>query len=78
MSGRAVWQMNEEDQRKTRLYQLMQKLGFNDYDRFYQHSIDDIAWFWDEVVKDMGIQWFQPYHQVLDLSQGIMWPSRRL
>ena len=75
MSGRAVWQMNEEDQKKTRLYQLMQKLGFNDYDRFYQHSIDDIAWFWDEVVKDMGIQWFQPYHQVLDLSQGIMWPT---
>ena len=38
MSGRAVWQMNEEDQRKTRLYKLMQKLGFNDYDRFYHNG----------------------------------------
>ncbi|HJV04762.1 MAG TPA: AMP-binding protein, partial [Actinomycetota bacterium] len=34
---------------------------------------DDIEWFWDAVVKDLGIEFFQPYDRVLDTSDGIPW-----
>jgi acetyl-CoA synthetase len=39
-----------------------------------QRAAGDVAWFWDDVVKDLELEWFQPYTQVLDLSAGIEWP----
>lgn len=59
---------------KTRLYQWMKKLGYDDYDSFLQASTDDIASFWKEAEKILGIEWFEPYTSPLDLSQGIQWP----
>src|SRR5439155_2671711 len=32
-----------------------------------------IAWFWDTVVRDLDIQFYKPYSQVVDLSQGKPW-----
>ena len=30
----------------------------------------DIAWFWDAVLLDLGIEFYRPYSQVVDLSDG--------
>lgn len=38
-------------------------------------SVDDISWFWDAVLKDLDIQFFQPYSQVVDLSGGYQFPK---
>ncbi len=56
-------------------YKWIKDLGFNSYDELYEASIRDIKWFWKEVEKRAGIEWFQPYHQVLDLSKGKAWGS---
>lgn len=72
--SKPAWVPQAEQMKKTRLYQLMKKLGIEDYDTFYQESIKDIARFWDEVVKDMKLNWIVPYRQVLDLKNGIAWP----
>ncbi|SFJ89687.1 AMP-binding protein [Thermoflavimicrobium dichotomicum] len=66
-----AWVPQQEQVKKTKLYQFMKKHGFNDYSTFYQQSIRNIAWLWDEVVKDMGLVWIQPYRQVLDMADGI-------
>ena len=29
--------------------------------------------FWDEMMREMRIEWFEPYHQVLDASRGPEW-----
>ncbi|MFC0561761.1 AMP-binding protein [Halalkalibacter alkalisediminis] len=58
---------------RTRLFKWMQKLGFNDYDSFYRRSIDEPAWFWREVEKELEIPWYQAYSQVIDESRGIEW-----
>ncbi|WP_227937884.1 AMP-binding protein [Alkalihalobacillus deserti] len=58
---------------RTRLFKWMQTLGFNDYESFYQKSINDTAWFWKEVEKELAIPWYQPYDQVIDASKGIEW-----
>ena len=36
-------------------------------------SIDEPEWFWDAVVRFLGIRFSQPYERVLDVSDGIPW-----
>lgn len=72
---KAVWHPTEEIIRSSRLYQWMNALGFDDYDTFFQASIQDIAWFWSEVEKALNIAWFKPYQEALDLSRGAAWPK---
>ncbi|MGB2896178.1 MAG: AMP-binding protein [Anaerolineales bacterium] len=40
-----------------------------------QRSTTDIAWFWEAVFEDLGIEFYEPYTQVVDLSGGIQWPK---
>lgn len=68
-----VWVPTREQMEKTRLFRFMKKLGYSDYDLFYQQSIRNVAWLWDEVVKDLKLEWIQPYRQVMDMSDGIAW-----
>ncbi|WP_211308238.1 acetate--CoA ligase [Melghirimyces profundicolus] len=58
-----------------KMYRLMEKNGIADYDEFFQRSVGDAAWFWEEVTKDLGLEWFRPYRQVLDRSDGAPWPK---
>ncbi|MGF9966410.1 AMP-binding protein [Bacillus rhizoplanae] len=67
----AVWFPTEEYKAKTRLYQWMQSLGYDDYETFYKKSIEDTAWFWGEAERAVGYQWMRPYTEVLDLANGI-------
>ncbi|TFB13081.1 AMP-dependent synthetase [Filobacillus milosensis] len=57
------------------MYDLMQQAGFNNYDDYFKHSINDISTFWDQAVKALDIEWYQDYNEVLNLDQGIMYPE---
>jgi acetyl-CoA synthetase len=71
-----VWEPTERYRQTSRLLRLMDRNGFESYADFYRRSIEDIEWFWGLVVRDeLELDWFEPYRQVLDLSQGPMWPS---
>jgi acetyl-CoA synthetase len=72
---KAVWIPTEETIQSSRMFQWIKQLGLNDYDSFYQASIANIEWFWKEVDKAMGFEWFEPYRQVLDVSRGNKWPD---
>lgn len=67
----AVWFPEEEYKRTTRLYEWMQSLGYEDYEAFFQKSIEDTAWFWGEAERAVGYQWMKPYTEVLDLANGM-------
>jgi acetyl-CoA synthetase len=73
--SKAVWYPTDEYKKSTRLYAWMKSLGFTDYEAFHQKSIEDIAWFWDQAVKELNVKWFEPYSSSLDLSKGIMYPE---
>lgn len=73
--SKAVWFPSDDYIKKTRLYQLMSQSGFTSYDDYYKYSISDISSFWDSAIKSLNIEWYQPYDQVLDLSNGIMYPE---
>lgn len=75
MAEKAVWQPDPEFVKATRLFQWMTALGFSDYDDFLKASTDDIAWFWEEAEKALGISWYKRYSQTLNLDKGIKWPK---
>lgn len=69
------WIPNENYIQNTRLYKWMSQLGFKNYDQFYQKSIDDTSWFWNEVVKEIGIEWSKPYSETVEFHRGIKYPN---
>ncbi|MBN2066364.1 MAG: acetate--CoA ligase [Candidatus Thermoplasmatota archaeon] len=68
-----VWKPTEEYIKNANITRFMKNYGIKDYDELIQKSTDDIAWFWDAVIKDLNIEWFQPYEKVFDDSRGIQW-----
>src|SRR5437870_1981657 len=53
----------------------MRAHGIASYDELVERSTGDIAWFWDAVVRDLGLEFFTPYEQVVDLSRGVPWAT---
>ena len=41
---------------------------YANYQELWRKSVDDIEWFWDAVVKTLGIEFSTPYQQVLDAT----------
>ncbi len=75
MSQQAVWNPSQSYIDSTRLYQWMKSLGYTDYETFHENSIDNLEWFWDKAVEELGIEWFKEYDKTLDLSKGIKYPE---
>lgn len=68
-----VWTPTEEYVESANITRFMKKYEIKDYQELIKRSIDDIEWFWDAVLKDLDIEWYQPYEKVLDDSKGIQW-----
>jgi acetyl-CoA synthetase len=71
--GEVVWSPSEDSIERANVTRLMRAHGIGSYDELVKRSQDDVAWFWDAVVRDLGIEFFEPYRQVLDLSAGVPW-----
>ncbi|MDV2886864.1 AMP-dependent synthetase [Alkalihalophilus pseudofirmus] len=69
-----VWHPTKEYIESTRLYQWMNKLGYSDYDTFFNKTVEDVAWFWHEAEKELEIPWYEPYTKSLNDANGIEWP----
>jgi acetyl-CoA synthetase len=70
-----VWRPSEEYVERANVTRFMRANGIGSYDELVQRSQDDIAWFWDAVVKDLDLEFFEPYRQVVDLSRGAPWAT---
>ncbi len=70
-----VWQPSEEYVRRSRLKRFMDRQGLATFEELMERSTTDIAWFWEAVFEDLGIEFYEPYTQVVDLSRGIQWPK---
>jgi acetyl-CoA synthetase len=69
-----VWLPDPAIQERSNLQRLMTRHGIADYASLEARAIADVAWFWDAVMEDMGIEFYRPYSQILDLSAGIEFP----
>ena len=68
-----IWSPSREWIERTNIYRFMRTLGFSRLDEFLRFSTANLETFWDAMVKEAGIEWFQPYTAVLDCSAGPEW-----
>jgi acetyl-CoA synthetase len=47
--------------------------GIGSFDELRRRSIDDPEWFWDAVVRFLGLPFSTAYTRVLDVSDGVPW-----
>jgi acetyl-CoA synthetase len=68
-----AWKPTPEYIENANVTRLMQAHGVESIDDLRRRSVEDMAWFWDAVVKDLGIEFTTPYDRVLDDSAGPAW-----
>ena len=71
--GEIIWTPPKELREKSNVARFMREHGLPSYEELVRRSTEDVEWFWDAVVRDLNIEFFEPYERVLDASQGIMW-----
>ena len=71
--ARNCWEPSREYAEKTNAWRLMQRLGFSGREAFLRFSREEPERFWDEMLREMRVEWFEPYRQVMDASRGPEW-----
>ena len=69
-----VWRPTPEVIERSRLARFLKKLQVPSIEALQKRSVEDPEWYWDAVVRDLGLRWMQPYTRVLDESRGVAWP----
>jgi len=77
-----IWYPDESYINGSRLADVMGALGIPvdprnpsaAYSKLFQISVDDPDSFWRATLDSIGIEWFKPYEQTVDLSAGLAWP----
>ena len=69
--GHIAWRPTQEYIEHSRLTAFIRKHGLRDLPDLMDRSTRDIEWFWRAVIDDLGIEFFEPYTKVLDVSKGI-------
>jgi acetyl-CoA synthetase len=68
-----VWRPTADYIERSRLRRFMRDAGVDSYEALLAWSNADPARFWDAAVRDLDLQFYQPYTRTLDLSRGLPW-----
>jgi len=71
--GEFVWRPTPELIAQSNLQRLMQRHALTSLDELQTRSTTELDWFWNAVLDDLNIEFYQPYTRVLDLSRGAPW-----
>lgn len=72
--GGIVWRPTPELIEHSQLTRFMRRNGIGTLGNLMSRSTSDLAWFWDAMLKELGIRFAKPYSRVVDLSGGIERP----
>jgi len=70
-----VWNLDPDRADATNTKRFMDLHGIADYDELLARSTADQEWFWDSVVKYLGLPFDPPYKFVRDTSRGNPWAT---
>ncbi len=70
-----IWSPTPEYVERANVTRFMRTYGIETYEGLVQRSIADVEWFWDAVVRDLDIEFLEPYRQVRDISHGVEWAT---
>ena len=68
-----AWVPTPEAVEHANVTRLMRRHGAADIDELRRRSVADVNWYWDAVVRDLGLPFTRPYGAVRDSSEGIEW-----
>jgi acetyl-CoA synthetase len=74
-SSGSIWRPTPEQAERSRIGRFMRTHGIATLAELQARSVADLEWYWDAVVKDLGVRWATPYTRVLDGSRGVPWPT---
>jgi acetyl-CoA synthetase len=60
---------------RANVTRFMRAHGIETEEELVRRSTADVAWFWDAVVRDLDLEFYEPYERVLDTSNGIEWAT---
>jgi acetyl-CoA synthetase len=68
-----AWEPTPERIAEANVTRLIKAAGAGTIDELRWMSVADVDWFWDLVVRDLGLPFDAPYTAVRDSSRGIEW-----
>ncbi|WP_456468895.1 acetate--CoA ligase [Archaeoglobus sp.] len=51
---------------QSNIKQFLDKHGIKDEDELRKRALEDVEWFWSEMAKEVGIEWFEEPKKVLE------------
>jgi acetyl-CoA synthetase len=70
-----VWSPSAEVLERANVVRLMRGHGIEDYRELVRRSQEAPEWFWPAAIEDMGLEFWRPWEQVLDVSRGPEWAT---
>jgi acetyl-CoA synthetase len=70
-----VWRPDEATLARANVVRLMRRHRFASYRDLVARSVEDPEWFWAAVIDDLGLEFFEPWEQVVDVSRGPEWAT---
>ncbi len=70
-----VWRPTPEVVERANATRLLRRAGIGDWHELVRRSAEEPEWIWPLLVEDMGIEFAEPWEQVVDLSRGPEWAT---
>jgi acetyl-CoA synthetase len=70
-----VWRPDAAAVERANVTRLLERAGIADYDELVRRSAEEPEWFWPIVVDDLGLEFAEPWREVVDLSRGPQWAT---
>ena len=74
LDGEIVWRPTPAYIDNSRVKAFMDAHGISSYEQLLARSVAQPEWFWPAVLDAIGIEFYEPYQQIADLSTGPAWP----
>ena len=74
MTIEIAWRPGPEAVERSRIARFMRAHGLVSLEELHRRSVSEPEWYWDAVVRYLGVRFTHPYRRVLDASRGIAWP----
>src|SRR6266508_5895644 len=68
-----VWKPTPEQIESANLTRLARRLGVQGYHDLHRISIEEPERFWPAVIEDLGLEFSEPWTDVVDASRGAEW-----
>jgi len=70
-----IWSPSAEEVESANLTRLARRLGVERYHDLHRISIEEPERFWPAVVEDLGLEFSEPWQEVLDTARGAEWAT---